>query len=412
MNMRRLVEGLGLAGLLLLGLLLARPALAQQTCVGDTLCDNGEVFKTCNEITGGGSLVRMWYQVGAVVFDCGPNFQCVEAATEAVAYCYSGHGGGGGGTVCATPCGGGCCDDSGGACCNGGCLAEGQTCCGGGLCEAGLQCVNESCIPESATACGDGSFCTEGACCNGGCLYAWETCCGAGVCGQGETCTDGVCLPANGVPCGDGTMCLAGTACAGGQCCPEGFASYDAASGYCCGAGPEAGLCACPVSCGGSCCPEGTVCCGGGFCAPSAEGCPTCPTDRPQFCPDHQCATAGATCCGNGYFCNNSLTCMECDGGGTCCGHKSNPANSSANPFNPGAAQPATTLSPVQAATAGDPPAPPSIDAAAGLAPSAIKRLKGSDDGGCSLGSTPAASAPLGLLLALALAALALRRRA
>lgn len=391
--------------MLLTGLLLSRTAQAQVSCSDSHACANGQIMKCCAETCGEGCL-HLWYQIGDAVFPCNGGGNCSDtsmitaAAMQATEYCS-----GGDPNYCAAPCGEGCCDGAAGGCCNGGCLDEGQTCCGEGLCEAGTRCSNGACIPETATDCGDGTYCSSGACCNGGCLYAWETCCGAGICGAGETCATGLCVPTNGVPCGDGTLCPAGTACAGGQCCPAGFASYDAASGYCCGAGPEAGICACPVACNGVCCPENTVCCDGGFCAPSAEGCPVCPANAPMFCPDHTCAFTGATCCGNGFYCNNQLTCMDCGNGVTCCGNQSNQAQPVVIPQTYGTGQPATVLKPVQAATAGKAPGTPKIASAAGAVPGKVlpARTSSGDSSGCSLSSRRASASPLAPLALLTL---------
>lgn len=390
--------------LFVLGVFLTASVAAQQTCVESSTCDNGQKLETCNEICGPGCF-RMWYQIGGAVFDCGADYDCTTAANQAVNYCL-----GGGAAVCQTPCGSGCCDDSGGVCCNEGCLTGGQTCCGAGVCDVGWKCSSDTaCIPESAIDCGDGTFCEAGECFNGGCLAAGETACGTGVCGAAETCVEGLCLPVNGVTCQDGSVCPENTACASGQCCVEGFLSYDPISGYCCGAGPEAGLCACPVSCAGLCCPADTMCCGGNYCAPSADACPTCPANAPKFCSDHTCVPQDATCCGGGFYCMNSLSCMHCPGGQTACGDCSTPAFGNYGPDNTGSAVLPTGAPPAGASTTGKTPGTPDVAAQPGAIPGQVAKAGG---GGCSMSGSsapPDGFIPLTVVLLL-LAGLAVRR--
>ena len=350
----------------LVAVLLSTPAAeAQQQCsVWTTSCPSGRDFRACANSAG-----SCWYETsGGGTYPCDAGCNCMAAAQKVADLCT----GSGGGSTCSNKCGSSCCTASQ-QCCGDVCAPSGATCCGAGYCESGSSCCNNACIPSTASCCGTGSCAAGTTCCNDQCIPEGATCCGQGSCATGEECANGLCLPMNAVICKDGSMCPENTACASTKCCPEGFASYDPVSGYCCGAGPEAGLCDCPVGCASLCCPANTVCCIGGYCAPSADGCPKCPANAPKFCSDHKCVPANATCCGNGYYCTNSLSCMDCGNGQTCCGNSSIPATPTGAPQNTGSAVPPASAPPVGPSTKGNTPDQPSSRPSPGTPPAGAK---------------------------------------
>lgn len=365
-------------------------------------CVSGGGIASCLSV-GSGS-VSCWFVVNGNTYNCGSGCDCTAASKAAVADCL---GGGGGGDMCYFPCGSDCCD-SADQCCNGQCLGSGQTCCGDGACGQGDICMDGKCYPEGTQDCADGTFCAGSTCCNGSCIETGKVCCGAGSCDAGQKCVDETCVDDDAVECGDGTVCPPGTACAGGKCCPEGFATFDPESGFCCGlGGPGHGLCECATGCNGWCCPGGTVCCTGGWCAPSADGCPQCSGDTPKMCTDHSCVPAGATCCGGGSYCLNSLTCMECDmGSGMCCGNKSNPAGYSPVVVDESGVSGVSSVDPSGNATSGTTPSESAIAPVSGTDPVDV-----GGSGGCMAGSWPSGLAATILLSCMACLVFARRRR-
>jgi hypothetical protein len=186
---------------------------------------------------------------------------------------------------------------------------------------------NGGCVSQSLTVgarqfpCMSCSDCTAGQ--NAASQYASGMCgprinCGDGTCGGGEKCCSGKCVPGDATCCGDGYC--ENAACGNGKCCPDGLSMFDKNSGYCCGSLlDKPATCDCATPCDSGCCPAGSVCCGGGWCAPSANDCPHCTPGLTTFCPDGTCAPPSAICCGQGYYCPNGRACINQGAGQFAC---------------------------------------------------------------------------------------------